>query len=309
MKCKKCNNGVLINDLCNDHFIEYFENIVKKTIKEYNLIEKDDKIIVATSGGKDSITILYLLNKFYNNVEALCIDEGIKGYRSKTLLTLKQFCKEYNIKLNVYSYKKEFGHSLDYFMDLISKYNKIKKLNIKPCTICGIFRRYMINKYSTGFDKSATGHNLDDESQAILMNLLKNQIPILARFGPLTGISNENLFVPRIKPLYFLSEKEILTYSYLKKFDLFYTECPYVPQAFRAEVRDNLNEISKSKTNEIKLNIVNNFLEISKKLKSKYKDTIQINFCTICNIATNKKICNKCELIEKINMVKKECKL
>lgn len=291
-----------MNGLCKDHFVEYFEETVKNTIEEYGLIKPTDKIVVAVSGGKDSITLLYILNKLYDNVEGLCINEGISGYRDLTLEKLRGFCKEHSIKLNVHSYVEEFGNTLDHYMGLVGKFNAKhpeNRVNLKPCTVCGIFRRYMINKYSEGFDKSATGHNLDDESQAVLMNLLKNQIPILARFGPMTGVDNDSMFIPRIKPLYFLSEKEILTYSLIKGFNLIYNECPYVPEAFRANVRDELNKIEKE--TKVKKNILLSYLKISKDLKEKYSQKVEKKYCTKCGAPTNRLVCNRCEMIEKLN--------
>src|SRR3989338_6088965 len=106
MKCDKCSGNAIMqncsvqlknpleikpSNLCKSHFIEYFEGKVAGTISEYGLIEKTDKIAVAASGGKDSTALLYLLNKFHGNVDAIAIDEGIKGYRDKSLEYLKKF--------------------------------------------------------------------------------------------------------------------------------------------------------------------------------------------------------------------------
>ncbi|HAB51479.1 MAG TPA: tRNA lysidine(34) synthetase TilS, partial [Ignavibacteriales bacterium] len=69
----------------------------------------------------------------------------------------------------------------------------LKILKVKPCTICGIFRRYLLNKKSKELKltKLATGHNLDDEAQSIMMNQMKNNMNASARLGPKTGISND----------------------------------------------------------------------------------------------------------------------
>ena len=145
--------------LCKQCYIQYFEKKVFKTLRSYKLIEDTDIIVCGLSGGKDSITTAYLLQKYLaksrRNVLALLIDEGIKGYRSKTLRDAEEFCKEHAIPLTVVSYIQEFGISLD---------NLLKKSNKKPCTPCGILRRYMLNKYARKLKatKLAVGHNLDD---------------------------------------------------------------------------------------------------------------------------------------------------
>ena len=136
------------------------------------------KIAVATSGGKDSLAMLYLLNKHYKNVEAIAIDEGISGYRADTLKALIDFCDKNKIKYHIYSFMSEFGKTLD----------KMMKKQENPCTVCGILRRQLLNKYSRGFDKLSIGHNRDDEAQSILMNLLKNNLEISARLGPFVGL-------------------------------------------------------------------------------------------------------------------------
>src|SRR3989344_6999588 len=102
MVCHKCPEKSVIElqhgDLCKNHFLSYFEEKVFKTITKYNLIERNDRLCVATSGGKDSLTVLYLTKKFLekNNIPseglfALAVDEGIHHYREKTLMDLQKF--------------------------------------------------------------------------------------------------------------------------------------------------------------------------------------------------------------------------
>ena len=130
--------------LCKTHFTEYFESKVFNTIRKFDLIGKEENLGVALSGGKDSLSILNILNKLSKQnpkikLNAIAIDEGIAGYRDKTLEKAKDFCDKNSIQLHIFSYKEEFGLALD---------EMLKILNVKPCTICGIFRRYLLNKKS-----------------------------------------------------------------------------------------------------------------------------------------------------------------
>ncbi|MEM2130991.1 MAG: TIGR00269 family protein [Candidatus Woesearchaeota archaeon] len=310
MKCKYCNEKSIYNNLCKKHFIDYFEDKVKKTIKKYKLLSKKEKICVAASGGKDSSSLLYLLNKIGYNVEALAIDEGIKGYRDKTLEDLKKLCLKHNIKIRIESFEKNFSLNLD---NLVVNEKR-------PCSACGILRRRLLNLFSKDYDVIATGHNLDDEAQAILMNLFKSNIELLKRLGPITGeksniddkikidnnkINNNNNnkeenknkkkgFTKRVKPFYFCSEKEILIYSFLNKLEVSYNECPHVFNSFRAKVRDYLNELE-SKKKGTKVNIVKWFL----KLKFK-KNKEQINYCKLCGEPSSNEICNVCNYLSKL---------
>ena len=217
MNCLNCDQKSVIvlqhGALCKIHFINYFEDKVFKTISKYNLIDKNDKLCVAASGGKDSLTVLYLTKKYleFRNISmdtlfALAIDEGIEHYRAKTLVDLRKFCEEHTITLYVVEAKQEFNYTLDEAFPIINKGTKKK-----PCNICGVWRRYLLNKYARkyGATKVITGHNLDDEAQAIMMNFLRNRLDLNSRLGPISGTVKDKRFVPRIKPLFFTSEKAV----------------------------------------------------------------------------------------------------
>ncbi|MBU2634531.1 MAG: TIGR00269 family protein [Nanoarchaeota archaeon] len=304
--CKICKTKPIIQltntniSLCKSCFLKYFEKKTFKTIKKYDLIEKNDKILVAISGGKDSLTVLNILNKLRERllfkIEALLIDEGIKNYRGITIIDAKNFCKKNNIKLTIVSFKKEFKYPLD---------SLIKKINLKPCTVCGVLRRYLLNKYSKKLKatKLVTGHNLDDEAQSILMNQFKHNIEISARLGPITGVISDKKFIKRIKPLYLLNEKETATYAYLNNFNSKYVECPYTIDSYRNEVRDMLNNFE-NKYPGTKHAIVNSFLDILPLLKDKYKTNKKIISCKKCKEPSSKEYCQACEILRMVGIHK-----
>ena len=302
MNC--CNEKPIIGiysgeKLCKNHFTEYFENKIFKTIRQFELLDKDENLGVALSGGKDSLTVLHILNKLSQQnpkirVNAIAIDEGIAGYRDKTLETAKEFCEKNNIKFHVFSYKEEFGLTLD---------EMLKILDVKPCSICGIFRRYLLNKKSKElrFTKLATGHNLDDEAQSIMMNQMKNNLAASARLGPKTGLIENDKFVQRIKPLYFCTEKEVMTYAFTNGLLDDFNECPNAVHSFRAQVRDMLNEME-NKFPGTKYPIVNSFLETLPLLKQQYNfDAIKV--CIKCSEPSANDVCNACVYIEKLQRV------
>ena len=300
MKC--CNEKPIIElvgseKLCKMHFNEYFENKVFKTIRQFDLIGKEENLGVAVSGGKDSLTLLYILKKLSEQnpklkITAIAINEGIEGYRDKSLATAKEFCDKNNIKLNIYSYEKEFGMPLD---------NMLKTLDVKPCTICGIFRRYLLNKKSRGLGltRLATGHNLDDECQSIMMNQFKNNIQASARLGPKVGVKENKSFVQRIKPLYLCTEKEVTTYAFINNLLDKFSECPNVAKSYRAQVRDMLNDFEQ-KFPGTKYSIVNSFLHTLPNLKQRFKGEA-VNYCTNCGEAASKDKCNACKFVDKLN--------
>lgn len=291
--CSYCKSQAAYIDInqkryCRKHFLSNFEKRVGTTIKRYKLLDKKERIAVACSGGKDSTTALYILNKLYKDVEAIAIDEGIKGYRKKTLDDLKRFCKMHGIKLNIYSFKKEFGFYLDKIKD---------KKSI--CMQCGVLRRYLLNQKAKGFDKLATGHNLDDEAQSILMNIYKSNIESLMRLGPISGVARDAKFVPRVKPLYLCTEKECLIYSCLMRFDVGYNECPHAGFSFRANVRDLLNEYEYKNLGS-KQRLVENFLLVLPKIKKSYSRKTEIGYCDLCGEPSMAKVCNACSIVKSI---------
>ncbi len=300
--CKNCKLKPVIKlpnsniSLCKSCFIKYFERKVRKTIRQYKLFKKGQHIGVAISGGKDSLTTLYVLRKIaepqkITKITAIAIDEGIQGYRDETLTLAKKVCKDLKIPLKTASYKKEFKKTLDQIL---------KKNDIKPCTICGVFRRYLLNNMAQKLkvDILATGHNLDDEAQSILMNQFRNNIAASARLGPITGIKQDKKFIRRIKPLYFLTEKEIMTYAYLKDLSTPFNECPYSKDSYRGEIRKLINKFDK-KYPSSKHSIINSFIEIMPMLKESYKKST-IKYCKSCGEPTSKETCQTCNLIKQI---------
>jgi tRNA-5-methyluridine54 2-sulfurtransferase len=310
MKCSRCEKKAVYagqgQNYCKTHFLDYFESKVTKTISKYELLMKEDKVCVATSGGKDSLAVLYMTNiyckKYGIECFALAIDEGIKGYRDHTLDDLRIFCKKYDVTLHVVSFKEKFGDTLDNIRDKGLEKNK------KPCTVCGIFRRTLLNRTARelGATKLVTGHNLDDEAQSFMMNTLLGNMSHNASLGPITGLSDNDKFVARVKPLYFMLEKETRLFTLLKGFKVNFAECPNINMSFRMTVRDEINAIE-SKLPGAKNGIVNSFIEILPLLKDHYrqkKEKRTFNYCKKCKDACSGEVCNSCKLEEELQLKK-----
>ncbi len=289
MRC--CTQPAVFSSLCKKHFLASVEKKVHNTLKKYKLLSKKDKIIVGVSGGKDSLTILYLLRTWGYDVIALCIDEGIAGYRPRTIEDMKAFCVRFDVPYVVVSYQEEFGKTLDE-MKLI--------LKEKPCTICGAFRRYLLNKKARelGATKLVTGHNLDDEAQAVLMNLLKHQTALLPRLGPITGMVKDGAFIPRVKPLYFVTEKEIAAYAFLRGLGVRYVECPNALRAYRAKVGDTLNDLERLYPG-AKKRLLERFVTHLPLLRKKIHASA-LQHCKSCSEPCVGEYCKACLLLERM---------
>ncbi len=299
----KLQNGKKLTKL---EFIKYFEEKVFKTIRKFKLFELDDKIVVALSGGKDSITALYLTHKYLSrknlqkNIKALLIDEGIDGYRPATIKFAERFTKNLGVELHIKSYKKDYGKTLDSSVEFLRE----KGSNISPCNICGTFRRNALNTGARELDatKVVTGHNIDDEGQNILLNIFKNNFKILARLGPYNGVVGDEKFIPRVKQIYLCTEKEVILYTILKGFDVGYDECPYSRGSFRDNLSEMLNKFEDEHKG-VKNSVINFFLEIQDKLKEMYLDEEgrQVTHCSKCGEPSQREICNTCSMKEFVN--------
>ncbi len=304
MTCHKCPEKAVIalqhGELCKHHFLSYFEDKVFKTIKKYDLIKRQDTVCVAVSGGKDSLTVLHLTKKYLheNNLDnklfALAIDEGIHEYRATTLRDLEEFGRKWNIPVTIVHSKEVFGHTLDEAYPIVNKGTKKK-----PCNVCGVWRRYLINQQARklGATKVITGHNLDDEAQAIVMNWFKANTSLAAHLGPLSGVEEHELFVPRVKPLYFCPEKEVRLYALLKGFQISFGECPYARDGYRAQIQDLLNEFE-AKYKGTKQGIINSFLDVLPLLKERERQRAKeaVQECEKCGEPAQGRVCNACKI-------------
>lgn len=271
-------------------FIKDFEKKVEHTIRDYSLLRKEDKVLVACSGGKDSTTALYLLNKLGYKVEALFIDLHIGDWSKKNLANLKQFCEKERIKLHTVKIRDVLGAGMCFL--------RSKVPNLQACTVCGVIRRWVLNKTAKRLeaDKLVTGHNLDDQAETILMNLLKNRIELNLGQQPKTGVVEEKGFVPRVKPLFFCLNEEVSKYSRLKGFLVLYEKCPCASGVFRWKIREEIKNLEKTSPG-FKENSVKNFLRLIPLFKnSKNK---KVEYCIKCGEPSRQKICNFCKIKER----------
>ncbi len=270
--------------LCKEHFLVAFEEKVAATITEFTLLKRNDKVAVACSGGKDSTALLFLLHKLGYDVTALAVDEGIAGYRDRTLRDLKKFCSANKIPLKTVSFKTGFGSTLDHILST---------KDVLPCSVCGTFRRTLLQQHAKGFDVIATGHNADDEAQAVLMNLARANLDLFPRGGPVTR-SDASGFVRRVKPLYFCTEKECLTYALLRGLATEWNECPYAGRAYRNDAREALNAYEQAHPG-AKVRVLRHYLMV----RGPAARSRAVS-CVRCGEPSARGLCKACRLVEAV---------
>lgn len=222
--------------LCKTCFISIFETEIHNTITTNTLFYPGERIAIGASGGKDSTvlaSVLKTLNERYDyklNLCLLSIDEGIKGYRDDSLETVKRNALQYEMPLEIVGYDDLYGWTMDQVVEQIGKKGN--------CTYCGVFRRQALDRGAArlGITHVVTGHNADDIAETVMMNLLRGDLPRLARATSIVTASSASE-IKRSKPLKYAYEKEIVLYAHHKGLDYFSTECIYSPEAFRGSAR------------------------------------------------------------------------
>lgn len=230
--------------LCKACFLEVFEAETHETIIGNSLFYPGERVAIGASGGKDSTvlaSVLKTLNERYNyglDLMLLSIDEGIKGYRDDSLETVKRNAVQYGMPLEIVSYGDLYGWTMDQVVAEIGKKGN--------CTYCGVFRRQALDRGAAKLDIKhvVTGHNADDVAETVMMNLLRGDVPRLAR-GTYIMTGSAASDIKRSKPLKYAYEKEIVLYAHHKKLDYFSTECIYSPEAFRGSARTLIKDLEK----------------------------------------------------------------
>ncbi|WP_296894723.1 TIGR00269 family protein [uncultured Methanobrevibacter sp.] len=303
MKCSKCGNPKVIIKreqsgqlLCKDCFIESIEKKVIKTVRKEKLLDKGDKVLVALSGGKDSVTTLEILNSFREmNVIDICavtVDEGIDNYRQDGVDIAVRHAKRLGIEHKVVSLKGEYGITLDEIMQ--------RENHKGSCSYCGVFRRTVINKAARemGATKIATGHNLDDEVQAIMMNYLEGNMDNLTKLGAKTESKAEE-FTVKIKPLREIPEREIGIYVVAKELEVHFDSCPYAMQSFRGEISEVINQLAE-KHPTIKYSTLRGYDKIKGILKNELVKDYAHGRCEKCGEPSSNRLCKACSFLEEL---------
>jgi uncharacterized protein (TIGR00269 family) len=286
--------------LCKKCFIESIEAKVRATIAKYQMFSFDDRIVLAVSGGKDSISLLHVLTKMERlhpeaSLVAVTVDEGIKGYRDEALEIAAANCKKLGVEHHVVSFKELYGFTLD---EIVAR----KELNggreLTSCAYCGVLRRRALNVAARAVeaDKIATAHTLDDEVQTILMNIFRGDILRLAKEKPVSDDVHPR-FVRKVKPFCEIPEKESTLYAYVKHVRFQNAPCPYASEALRNDVRQMLNRMEEKHAG-TKFTVFKSIERIRPALDEIVKKD-DLKECVECGEPASSDLCRTCELLKK----------
>jgi uncharacterized protein (TIGR00269 family) len=285
--------------LCRRCFTQSIEEKARATIAKYQMFRFDDRIAVAVSGGKDSVSLLHVLAKIEKRhpkaeLVAVTVDEGIRGYRDEALKIAAENCEELGLEHCVVSFRELFGCTFD---QMVKRLKDGQDAKLTPCASCGVLRRKALNTAARkiGADKLATAHTLDDETQTFLLNILHGDVLRIAKEKPITDEAHPKL-VPRIKPFCEVPERETALYAYVRGIRFQNTPCPYASEALRNEARAMLNRMEEKHPG-IKFTIFKSIEKIRPAIEETAKKE-GLGECTECGEPTTDKICRTCQLLK-----------
>ena len=299
MICDRCENPAVYTrkysgqKLCSKCFSNSIVRKTAKTISKYNMIQHNELVAVAVSGGKDSLALLKIIHEMATThnfrIKVITIDEGIPGYRNEALEIVKKFCGELNVEYKIYSYKDLFELTLDDALELR------KNEKTSSCSICGTLRRRAIDfaAKDIGADVIATGHNLDDTLQTFVINMLSGDTNKIGWMDPDTSTNT----LRKIKPFSEIYESEIVFYAFTNNIPFQSEPCPHMNEGIRTEIREFLNSLE-SQHSGIKNNLYRSISKVSQIMKnSNYK---QKTTCKKCGNECTGNVCSVCNMILKL---------
>ena len=307
MKCQKCGGKAVFNmrhhklALCKDDYLAWLPEQVERAIQKYKMFTRQERILVAVSGGKDSLSLWDILIKLGYQADGLYISLGIDGgiaYSAESQRLSEQFASQRGLRLHVADMAAEYGAGIPQIAE------HTQRGRGKPCSVCGLSKRHVMNRVARdgGYQVLATGHNLDDEAAVLFGNTLTWAGSYLVRQGPVLEAKGEGL-VRKVKPLCRIYEREMAAYAWLGGIEYIYEECPFATGATSLYYKELLNQLEAERPG-AKLTFYLSFLQARQAgLFSPTADTEQIllHDCPSCGQPTTAPgECSFCRMTKKI---------
>jgi len=304
MKCRKCGVKASVNmrqhklALCKNHYLEWIPEQTERFIKKYGMFRRGEKILVAVSGGKDSLSLWDILRRLGYDADGLYIGLGIDGgidYSSESQRLSQKFADENGLRLHVVDVAGEYGQTIPALAEISHRGQG------RPCAVCGLVKRHEMNRIARdlGYDVLATGHNLDDEAAVLFGNTLQWSEGFLRRQSPV--LEEAPGLARKVKPLCRFYEREMAAYALLRGIEYIYEECPFAEGATSIYYKELLNRLETDKPG-AKLIFYLRFLEARESglFAPQQESDMELHPCPNCGQPTSTAdLCSFCRMIEK----------
>ncbi len=239
-KCRSCGEAAVIDlprhnaNFCTEHFVQLCRRQLSKAISDFGMFTGDDRILVAVSGGKDSLALWDMLIDAGFQADGLYIGLGIGDYSTESGAITRRFAQRRRLKLLEVDIRNEHGFDIPTAAGVTGR---------SPCSACGLSKRHIFDEVAQreGYDVLATGHNLDDEAAVLFGNTLRWDVEYLRRQGPV--LHSGNGFGKKVKPLVRLTEREMAAWCVVRGIEYVVEECPMAVGNKHLAYKDALNTL------------------------------------------------------------------
>jgi tRNA-5-methyluridine54 2-sulfurtransferase len=304
MRCRKCGEKAAINmrhhrlALCKEHYLDWFIAQTERFIQKYKMFTHQERILVAVSGGKDSLALWDVLHRLEYQADGLYlglgIDEGV-NYSDESRQMCEIFAAERSLTLHTIDIQENYGNSIP---GIVEKLHRVQK---KPCSVCGLAKRHELNRiaHEQGYDALVTGHNLDDEVAVLFANTLNWSAEHLVRQEPvLPGTSG---FTRKAKPFCRFYERETAAYALLRNIEYIYEECPYSSGSTTLAYKEMWNQLENQKPG-TKLNYYLSFIHAKEKGLFAWTQAEKLQGLNVCpgcgQPTTSAGLCTFCRTVQ-----------
>lgn len=297
MKCSRCGETAQValpshhSGFCPDCFKVFFSRQVEKAIHKHAMFTREDRVLVALSGGKDSLGLFRELVAQGYDATGLHVDLGIGESSAQARAKVEAFCAAVGGDLAVVEMRRE-GLPIPRVREAVNR---------PICSVCGKIKRYFFNKFAmdNGFDVICTGHNLDDEVARLFANTLRWDVAYLSDQGP--NLPGEDGFVGKCRPLYRLTEYETAAYAFFCGIDVHVAPCPYSKGASFTRRKELMHLLEKDSPG-AKLQFYEGFLKNARThfQSAEARQGRGLAPCERCGYPTSAGVCNVCRIREKL---------
>lgn len=298
MKCRRCRAPAVVDvrrhnaAFCADCFLRHCREQVRRAIEHFDMVRPGERVLVAVSGGKDSLGAWDLLLDLGHECHGLYLGLGIDGYSDESVEYARRFAASRRAHLLEVDLPSEHGFDIPGAATAVHR---------SPCGACGLSKRHLFNQHALegGYEVVATGHNLDDEAAVLLGNVLRWDRAYLGRQYPV--LPSAPGFVRKVKPLVRLSEREMAAYCVLSGIDYIVEECPMAEGNRHLAYKDLLNELEQRSPG-AKAAFLFGFLERghARFAGDAEEERVDISPCRICGSPTTGDVCAFCRLGERV---------
>src|SRR5215203_1051351 len=297
-KCRVCREPAIIDlprhnaNFCGEHLLQLCRRQVEKAIADHDMLAPGDRVLVAVSGGKDSLAVWDMLTELGYQADGVYLALGIGDYSDESAVYAREYAEQRGLRLRMIDLRDEYGYDIPTAADATRRV---------PCSACGLSKRHLFDAAARdgGYDVVATGHNLDDEAAVLLGNTLRWDVDYLARQLPVLPATAA--FPKKAKPLVRLTERETAAWCIVRGIDYQVDECPMAAGNKHLAYKAALNAIERDSPG-AKAAFYLNFVERMAPLLAGTTQAAagDLRPCSQCGAPTTGEMCGFCALRNRV---------